>query len=174
MLGSFISVGYGLGFVSCWSPSKALLKPQAASLTDLMCSSRSTASPNAHITEGPSLKLVGKDNEKRDFNPCTQWTLLGGKYKLPLRRKVLIFSGGEVGCSGTETCLFATVSGYNWEFCGDISNPQIIATYCYNYPTIWNGISPQSILYWSVLPIIKSVPQILESTRQLNIKLTFW
>lgn len=42
--------------------------------------SRSTASPNVHITEAPSQALIGKNIARRDLNKCTQWSILGGTY----------------------------------------------------------------------------------------------
>jgi hypothetical protein len=54
--------------------SSALQLPPVVSLQG----SRSVASPNAHITEAPAQDLVEKNLAKRAFNPCTQWSIVGG------------------------------------------------------------------------------------------------
>jgi hypothetical protein len=116
------------------------------------------ALPNAHITEAPSQELVKRNIVKRDINPCTQWSIVGGRCIVSDKPgiKSLIVAGGQIGCSGTQTCLFTSLAGYDWEYCGDISSSPAFATHCYDYPTSWIGISPEDIAYWLV-PLIISL-----------------
>jgi hypothetical protein len=117
--------------------------------------SLTVASPNTHITEAPSQDLVERNLAKRAFNPCTQWSILGGMIVLlpEAGTKMLTVTGGQVGCEGTNTCLFTTYAGSGWEYCGEPNTSPIFATHCYDYPATWVGISPVDVAYWLVLSI---------------------